>query len=283
MNEKTIEKEKNTEIFDSISSLINEYDTSNLIKSFNIEEKKVSQFEDNLKRADMSKMAGYGTVALLYLVAVLAAEVFGGTNNSIVQGIVGIGLILLLSSGSYWYICRKSLKNSDISKNAAVYHRLSRAIKAYKKNDVPLSKQEFSSAMKIIRLSDASPFNPEFNQSLKDYNTDMETNDDQEEFFKNTFPEVGKKILHNMANIEESEIEYHIEENKVLEQGESTSVLNPIRTVFGRLKENRSIHAVGISILVGATLLITFQYNAEAAGVLAVFLTLCFQIYRIFM
>lgn len=283
MTEKTIEKEEDTEAPDNISSSISGYNTNNLIGNFNIEEEKVSKFEDNVKRSDTSKMVGYVTVGLVYFVAVIAAEILGGTNNIVVQGTVGIGLILALLSGLYWYFCRRSLRSSDIDKNKAIYHRLSRAIKAYRKDDVPLSKQEFSSAMKIVRLSDASPFNPEFNQSLKDYNTDMETNEDKEKFFEKTFPEVADKMLDNMANIEDSEIDYQVENNKVLEQGERTSVLDPIRTVFSRLKENKSIHAVGIILLVGATLLITFQYNARAAGVLAVFITLCFQIYNIVM
>ena len=283
MTEKTIEKEEDTEAPDNISSSISGYNTNNLIENFNIEEEKVSKFEDNVKRSDTSKMVGYVTVGLVYFVAVIAAEILGGTNNIVVQGTVGIGLILALLSGLYWYFCRRSLRSSDIDKNKAIYHRLSRAIKAYRKGDVPLSKQEFSSAMKIVRLSDASPFNPGFNQSLKDYNTDIETNEDKEKFFEKTFPKVADKMLENMANIEDSEIDYQVENNKVLEQGESTSVLDPIRTVFGRLKENKSIHAVSIILLVGATLLVTFQYNARAAGVLAVFITLCFQTYNIVM
>jgi hypothetical protein len=273
------ESNENKEILDEITTTIDQSQTINIIDYFMISEDKASKYESYIEKAEKSKSVAVLVFIIGYIAVAVLAETGGTRNSTIGQFVVGAATISLILLGVYWYICWKEVNSLDINGEKVFYHRISRAIKAYKNGNIEPSINEFSSAMDRIVIHDDSPFSPEVNKKLSDYHADMEEKSDEQGFFAKTFPGAANKISHNMMNIKESDINYSVETDTLLKKQNKTSILSPIISYGKRLKRNEiAVSAISFFLII-SVLVLAFSVDQEFAGILTAAIFGSLQVY----
>ena len=273
-------------IVNQIPSFDEPKETDRILSRFVIEEPNVKKYEDAIVWRE--KIGSIPSILLVisYTLAIVLAAVFSN-NSSVSQGLqstitavlLGIPLLIAVILWATKKIFDKIASDVTlIDVEAAVYHRISRAIQEYQHGNLDSSRAEFESACKMIELDDQEPFPPRISTKIIEFGNDLES-DTSTNFYETNFPQIANELLYTLTSIKSFESKELYTTDPTIERASDNSPIGMITGYFSEWKSNRIIRIVAPYIVAAPFIYLIYQENPQLGQILLLIVVAVVQTY----